>query len=301
MFNTIFVKPMGYILKWFCSIFGGSFPLAIFFFTLAINLVFLPLNIKQQKGNASQARMKNKMAKIKEKYYESDRNRYNDEMNKLYQESGTSTMMGCLLLFIRMPFFIAIYNVFRSPFTLMLGVNSALVESAKAAFANIMNIADASTVTEHQLLNGLSKLTGAEFAPLHSAADGVSFTFFGINLTETPSFADGVSILWIIPLLSFVTSLLSAFVSSIMQKINNPGAPNPMGMMLMMPVFSLIIAFTVPGAVGLYWAFSNFIGMVVMTAMQYLFAPSRTIANLEAKEIRARRKVEEARMASFKQ
>lgn len=295
----IFDKPMGVVLNWFCQLFGGNFSLALLVFTVAINLVFLPLNVKQQKGAAGQARMKNKMEKIKEKYFETDRERYNEEVSKLYQETGASAMSGCLLLLVRMPFFIAIYNVIRAPFTLMFGVDSKVVEAAQKVIAHANDIKDAATVSEHTILANMDKLAGGQFDSLREAASQMDLNFFGIDLTATPNFSDGVSWLWIIPLLSFATSMLSALISSAMQKMNNPGAPSAMGMMLTMPIVSLVIAFTVPGAVGLYWAYSNFVSMIIMTVMQYAFAPSRTIAKLEAKEMRARRQVEQARMAQI--
>lgn len=292
-------KPMGLVLNWFCQLFGGNFAIALLVFTVAINIVFLPLNVKQQKGAAGQARMKNKMEKIKEKYFESDRERYNEEMSKLYQETGNSAMSGCLLLLVRMPFFIAIYNVIRSPFTLMFGVDSKVVEAAQKIIAHASDIKDAATVSEHTILANMDKLAGGQFDSLREAASQIDLSFFGIDLTATPEFSKGVSWLWVIPLLSFATSMLSALISSAMQKVNNPGAPSAMGMMLTMPIISLIIAFTVPGAVGLYWAYSNFVSMIIMTFMQYAFAPHRTIAKLEAKEMRARRQVEQARMAQI--
>lgn len=295
----IFDKPMGAILNWFCQLFDGNFSVALLVFTVVINLVFLPLNVKQQKGAAGQARMKNKMEKIKEKYFETDRERYNEEVSKLYQDTGASAMSGCLLLLVRMPFFIAIYNVIRAPFTLMFGVDSKVVEAAQKVVAHATDVADAATISEHTILANMDKLAGGQFDSLREAAAQIDLHFFGIDLTATPSFSDGVSLLWIIPLLSFATSMLSALISSAMQKRNNPGAPSAMGMMLTMPIVSLVIAFTVPGAVGLYWAYSNFVSMIIMTVMQYAFAPGRTIAKLEAKEMRARRQVEQARMAQI--
>ena len=66
--NAFLAKYMGYIISFFCSLCGNNFAVAIFLFTLFINIVFCPINIKQQKTAANQARIKFKLEKLKEKY-----------------------------------------------------------------------------------------------------------------------------------------------------------------------------------------------------------------------------------------
>ena len=132
-----FAKPIGGLLNQLCELLGGNFALSIFIFTLLLNIVFLPLNIKQQKTTANQARMKNKMDKIKEKYKD-DRMAQQQAMSELMQESGTSPMSGCLLMFIRLPFFVAIYTAVRQPLTYLVGAPDKLIEGAKKAL-NVTN------------------------------------------------------------------------------------------------------------------------------------------------------------------
>ena len=49
-------------------------------------------------------------------------------------------------------------------------------------------------------------------------------------------------------------------------------------MMLMMPIMSLVIAFSVPGAVGFYWAISNLISTAIQTVVQFFYSPAKIIA-----------------------
>ena len=292
-------KYMGYVITFFCTLCGNNFALAIFLFTLAINLIFSPLNIKQQKTTAKQARMKNKLEKLKEKYKD-DKAKYNEEMGKLYQESGSNPLSGCLLLFIRLPFFFGIYYAIQQPLRYLMQVDVSVIEKA----AEVLGVDTATRGYELSIMNGVDKLTGAEFSDLVEKVRDFNFSFLGIDLTLTPQFtwnfgeawASGAMILWLIPLLSFATAMLSAVVSARLQKRNNPEARGMAGLFLLMPLLSLWIAFSVPCAVGFYWACSNFVAMLLQIVMQLLYNPARVIARTEAKEALARRAAEQKKI-----
>ncbi len=282
-----FAKPMGWLLAQMCNWFDGNFALSIFVFTLIMNFVFMPLNIKQQKSMASQARMKNKMDKIKEKYKD-DKAAQQQAMGELMQESGSNPMSGCLLMFIRLPFFVAIYTAVQRPLTFLLGASKELIEAAQKTL---------SVKSEMGVLENIEKLQGSEIFDL---ATDINFDFFGLNLTQQPEFSKP-SLIWLIPLLSFATSILSTFITTQMQKKTNPGAAQGAGCMyVIMPFFSLFIAFGVPGAVGFYWACSNFVSMFISIITAKLNNPSRTIAQLEAQTVLKRMKYEESKIASAK-
>lgn len=131
----------------------------------------------------------------------------------------------------------------------------------------------------------------------------IDFSLFGLNLSQTPKFSWNFSNwepLWIIPLLSFGTAILSSLVSMKIQKKANPDAPNMAGMMLFMPVVSLIIAFGVPGAVGFYWACSNVISGGIQSVIQITYGPNAMLAKEQSKAIVARSKVEQAKIERVK-
>lgn len=295
--NDFFAKYMGLIIGFFCRLCGNHFALAIFLFTLFINLVFCPLNIKQQKSTAAQARIKYKLEKLKEKYGD-DKVKYQEEMSKVYQETGASPMSGCMLLLVRLPFFYGIYYAIQQPLLHILRLGSENILAA----AKALGLDTAQRGYELGIMNNLDKLDG--FADLKTAIQTFDFRLFGIDLTASPKFSwnfgeafrDGAWLLWLIPLLSFATSMLSGVVSSKLQKINNPEAPGMTGLLLLMPLFSLWIAFNVPCAVGFYWACSNFVSMLMQIAMQLLYSPARVIARTEAKETLKRREAEQLKI-----
>lgn len=131
--------------------------------------------------------------------------------------------------------------------------------------------------------------------------DKISFDLFGLDLTQTPKFSWNFSNwqpIWIIPLISFLASLLQSLVSSYLQKKNNPDAPGMAGMMIGMSVFSLWIAFSVPGAVGFYWACSSLIAGGIQTVMQIVYSPAVVLAKDQAKNVVNRAKQEQSRIAA---
>ena len=56
------------------------------------------------------------------------------------------------------------------------------------------------------------------------------------------------------------------------------------GMMLIMPIFSIFIAFQVPAGVGLYWVFSNIFMMVQTVLLKRIYNPQKYAEELKAKE-----------------
>lgn len=282
---NFFARPMGWLLAQLCSILDGNFALSIFLFTILINVLFLPLNIKQQKSMAGQARMKNKMDKIKEKYKD-DKMAQQQAMSELMQQSGSNPMTGCLLMFIRLPFFVAIYTAVRQPLSFIVGASTSMIEAAQKTL-NVTN--------EMDIFNRLNELQGTE---IYEKASKIHFDFLGINLTTSPAI-DTLDIIWIIPLLSFATALLSTVITTKMQQKTNPGAAQGAGCMyVFMPLFSLVIAFTVPGAVGFYWACSNIVSMFISMFTNKLYNPTRTIAQIEANTVIKRMKYEESKIAA---
>lgn len=131
----------------------------------------------------------------------------------------------------------------------------------------------------------------------------IDFHLFGLDLAKTPNFSwnfKNFEPLWLIPLFSFVTAILSSLVSMKIQKKANPDAPNMAGMMLMMPVISLVIAFGVPGAVGFYWACSNVVSGGIQAVIQLTYGPNAMVAREQSKMILARAKVESAKIERVK-
>lgn len=129
------------------------------------------------------------------------------------------------------------------------------------------------------------------------------FDLFGIDLRDTPNFSwnivKGFQWNWLIPLASFAAALLTGVVTSKLQKKANPEAPNMMGMMLMMPLVSLFIAFGFPCAVGFYWACSSLVSGGIQILTQIFYGPAVVNAREQAQSIILRAKKENTKIAEI--
>ncbi len=121
------------------------------------------------------------------------------------------------------------------------------------------------------------------------------------NTTDGRTGFGAVSILWLIPLLSGITAILSTLLSMYYTKQGTSGEKQPgqgcsnMMMYLFMPLFSVYIAFIVPGGVGVYWICSNIIAILQTYILNIIYNPKKIreqaeIDYLERKKLRAAQK-----------
>lgn len=293
----ILIKPFGMILGFLYSL-TGNYGLALFAFTLIVNLAMLPLTIKGQSSMANQARIRPKLDELKKKYGD-DKVRFNTEMQALYQREGISMTSGCLPQILRMVFVLLIYQVVYRPLTFILNVPASVINEAKTALSKMTELnLDIKTINEQTILGHIGKLT--DIPGLQDVPQRLNFNLLGLDLSQTPKF--GINIfeafqpIWIIPFLAFATAMLSSVVSSRVSKMANPDAPQMTGLIVMMPFVSLFFAFKVPGAVGFYWACSNVVSGAIQIFVQMQYSPAKMVAKLQADAVLKRREAEKKKL-----
>lgn len=291
IFDFINEHILSYVLRFLMGIFSNNFSVTIFVFTLLINVILIPLTIKSQKSSMQQTRIKPKLDKLKEKYGD-DKQKYNTAMQELYQKENVSLSGGCLPMIIRLLFLMSIYYLVISPIAYLTTVDSSVVTEVAAALEinTTNNIRIDLDVISAITAPGFTAPAGveAQVNEILTAVNQINFSFFGINLTETPHFSfnlSNININWIIPFLSFAAAMVSSLISMATQKSINPDAPSMKGMMLTMPIISLFIAFSAPCGLGYYWACSSIISGVLQAAVQYFYGPNKMIAKERAKNI----------------
>ncbi len=138
-------------------------------------------------------------------------------------------------------------------------------------------------------------IVGEEFkAELTELYDNLNF--LGIKLGQVPWEHMGFPMI-LVPITSFIMSLLQMFISNRMMAKNNPDAAQGMGAMkitmYIMPLFSLWLAFTIPAGAGFYWTISYVFGIIQTIILNKLYSPDKLRAQAEA-EYAAKMKVIEA-------
>lgn len=299
--NTIIGKPLGYILSFFYGL-CGNFGVAVMIFTLFVTLLLTPLDIRQQKTLANQSRLAPKLEALKKKCGD-DKQKYQQEMAALYEREHVSMTGGCLMMFIRLPILMGVYYAIRNPLSNILRADSGIIESATTALTNLINNGavtglSVKNITELDIITHVGLLE-ADAPGISDICSRLDFNFLGLTLSEKPHFSFDVihnfSWIWLIPILAAACSLVTMLLSTYVNKRNNPQANSQIVMMLLLgPVFSLIISFSVPGAVGFYWACSNLFGGVIRTVINMIYTPIRINARSSYRLIQKRRREEDA-------
>ena len=292
--NISFInKPFGWILESIAGLVGGNFAASIFLFTLLINLILIPLSIKSQKSSVQQTRIKPKLDELKKRYGD-DKQRYNAEMQKLYQEENVSMSGGCLPLILRLIFMMSIYWIILSPLTYLMHIDKNVISEAVKTLGTT-----AKSGSELAVIDAVRNGT-IDSPAIAKALESINFEFFGINLTQTPNFSFNIfndfQTIWIMPIIAFGAQILSSHLSMAMQKKINPDAPSMNSMLLMMPLISLFIGFSLPGGVTFYWACSSLIGGRIQTGIQFYYGPHKMLARERIKELKKQSAFEEGQI-----
>lgn len=328
---------LSYVLRFFADMFGGSFAAAVFLFTLLINVVMIPLSIKSQKSAVDQLRIKPKLDDLKKRYGD-DRQKLAEAQQKLYQEEKVSMSGGCLPMIIRLALMMCIYSLILSPLTYMSQADSSKITNVTKAFSNSLTelkendkaeydrIVEETSWNEKNTRNELSLIRIIEEQPEvfsevmsekeYKKIEGdlndlisnvkeseIDYSFVGINLTETPKFniniVENFRLIWLIPILAFLSQILTSIISMMINKRNNPDAPTMAGMMLTMPLISLFLGFSFPGGVGFYWICSSLIGGLIQSGVQLLYGPNKLLAKNRSKELKERYTFEKKQLEKF--
>ncbi len=308
--REILATPFGWALSGLYTLFNEigvdtfSYILSIVLITVVVKLILLPASISQQKNSAKQVRLNTKVNKIKQKYA-GNQQKIQEETQALYQREGFGAAnMGCLPLISQLLVMMGLYGVIYAPITHVLQFSKDKVEILKTALkvtvdAKSKNSSGAEFEILGKIEEGMAAIKGidaAEMQELVHLKDNFIFNIgkFELNLLESPEYKEP-SILWVIPILAFLTAMLSSIFMYFKQRKQNPEmAKNPtMGCMTFMsPVMSLIFTFMFPAGVGVYWIISNIFAFVQQVFLTYFYSPKKVIAQQMVDETVVRRSKE---------
>ena len=210
----------------------------------------------------------------------------NEELQKLYEKEGVNPMSGCLPSFLPLPIMMGLYYAIEKPITFMMGitdkdfVSEGFPDSVQLLIDYVQNngLADLSKFNDYyvqiplmETLNKLADSAGNFPEAITSLSPEIAqnlvplnFDFLGFNLAQTPNIREP-GIIWLLPILSGLTALLSSYVLQKMQQKSNPAAAQVQGsmktMLYIMPLFSVYLGFILPSALAVYWITNNLFTM----------------------------------------
>ena len=260
-----------------------------------------PTTISQQKGMAKTQRIQSKVRKIQAKYA-GNQQKIQEETNALYQREGYNPMnAGCAPMIFQFVLLFGLIGAIYYPLSHFLTgitddeikiLSAAVAKIDSSKFANSTHLAELLIIQNIDKLQGLPGVSQATYETIAS----VNFDFFGLfSLGDIPMGHKFPHVIWIIPVLSFLSSFATGLYSQMKQKKQNPTmANNPMMgcMTLFMPLFSLYFVVNYPAGIGIYWIASSIFGFLSTVIVGYFYSPKKTLAKLMIDETVARRSKE---------
>ncbi len=288
--SDIVTVPFGWLLGFLYET-TSNYGVAMILFAVIVQLVLMPINAKSKKSMMKMSRMQPRIQEIQRKYA-NDQQKQNEAIQQLQKEEGaTMGFGGCLWSLVPMLILFPLFTVIRQPITYILG------ESAEVA-AQIIDIVKVQAPSlfsnnnyyDQVIAAGAISTYATEIAaaiPGISAETlaGINFDFLGINLGAIPNWK-----IWawdtynwanigafLIPLISTGSQYLQMLIS---QKTNDSVITNEKGvqdkemaensqaaqqsksMMLMMPLMTLWIGFTVSAGLSVYWFIGGLVRMI---------------------------------------
>ena len=279
--------PFGYLLDWLYQ-FTTNYGLSLIIFAVLIKLILLPASIKSKRSSMKMSRIQPRVQALQEKYA-GDQQKQNEAIQALYKEEGISMGGGCLWSFLPLFILFPLYAVVRQPITYMLHETVEVAAQIIAIIKEAVPAAFGGNEYYHEMIAAsripqfAEELKGIVANP--RTLEGLNFNFLGINLGLVPNWKiwqwevyDWATIGgFLLPLASTGVQFLSMFIT---QKQNNSVITNEKGlqdeemakksqanqstqtMLYMMPLMTLWIGFTVPGALSIYWLIQGVVSTV---------------------------------------
>ncbi|OUQ22273.1 insertase [Flavonifractor sp. An135] len=282
-FYKLILTPFIWILNAFYNL-TGSYGLALILFAIVVKAILFPFQLKGKKGMIQMNMVSGKMQQL-QKQYGKDKERYNQEVQKLYEREKINPMSGCLWSFLPLLILIPLYSIIREPLYYLMNVSRDAIPAiadavnwGQAAFdAGFIKEAGAAFVDNgYNQLYLASFITNDNLAAVQAVAGegakmfAINFDFLGIfDLSRIPQAAfwtvEGGFALFLLPVISAGSSVIFSLISQKTNAVNQKASENTnatmRSMLIITPLISLWIGFTMPAALCLYWIIQNVLSM----------------------------------------
>jgi len=229
------VTGLAYLLQALYNL-TGNYGVAIILLTILVKIILLPLTIKQTRSMIAMQKIQPEIKKLQEKHKD-DKEKLSQEMMKFYKENKVNPLGGCLPLILQLPVFFALFTVLRK---YLLTPPTIIVGNTFAAFKAIPGYA------------GLP----AAYATMPSFKQA-SFLWID-NLADPTRIAD--------PTFIFIILLAVTTWYSQKQVMTDPRQKN---MMIIMPLITAFIGWSLPAGVVLYWLTTNVLQILQQFGLEY--------------------------------
>ena len=255
-----FAIVLRYLSEWL-----DNYGLALIVLGLVMALIRVPFDLKSKRGTLKMSLLQPKTKAIQEKYA-GNQLKINQETHKLYRQEGVKPLGGCIWMIFPMVILLILFQIIRQPLTNMMGLDAHQIESLRLAMEQLGIPLGGGAFYQVEMAGFIRPY----YEQLRIAVPeifNINMNFLGLDIGQTPNWRVFISTsstaqevgLALLPVLSMGAAFFS---QKVMMATNYmPQAPQQAQMMktmmLTMPIMSLVIGFTFPAAMSLYWTVSS--------------------------------------------
>jgi YidC/Oxa1 family membrane protein insertase len=238
-----------------------NYAVAIVLLTLTVMVVMTPITLKGTRSMLAMQKLQPEMKRIQD-MHKGDRQAANEAMMEFYKEHKINPLSGCLPMLAQIPVMIVLFRVIRGL------VKFKLVDGVRVGTPSYLS-------HDSALFQALQK-------------SGGRMKSFGVDFGSLPGQAGrGAVVLYMMIGLVVLTSYFQLRQTQARNANANQMNPQMQAMNRIMPLFSGIFGFTLPGGVTLYFLFSNLYRIAQQTLM-YKFDPHLRAHMDEVREVKSR-------------
>ncbi len=280
-FAYYILMPFTWLLQFFYNVFG-SYGFALIFFAVIVKLILFPFSLKGKRSMIQMNMIQGKMQQIQRKYA-NDRERQNLEIQKLYEKEKVNPMSGCLWSFVPLLILLPLYAIIRQPLKYMMGLTGEQITQ----LLEVLNTYSATAIDPtgnafYQLAasnvlfqNFKDVVENPAVAAFADNLKQINFSFLGLALETIPTwqiwkgpFTWNTIGTFLLPVISAVSGLLFSVISMRTNQLNRNQEQTAQmkstnrTMMIMSPLISLWVGYSMPAAMSIYWLANNLLSML---------------------------------------
>ena len=279
-FAYYILMPFSWLLQFFYDLTGG-YGFALLLFAVVVKLILFPFSLKGKKSMIQMNMLQGKMQQIQRKYA-NDKQRQNLEIQKLYEKEKVNPMGGCLWSLLPIFILLPLYAIIRQPMKYMMGLDETQITTLIDVLNQYAATAiDPSKNVYYQLIasnvlfeNFDAVVANPAVAAFADNLKQLDFSFLGLALSTVPTwkiwagpFNWNTIGTFLIPIVSACTGLLFSIISMRTNQLNKNQPESEQAkstsrtMMIMSPVISLWVGYSMPAAMSIYWVSNNVLSL----------------------------------------
>ena len=280
-FAYYILMPFTWLLQLFYDL-TGSYGFALILFAVVVKLILFPFSLKGKKSMIQMNMLQGKMQQIQRKYA-NDKQRQNLEIQKLYEKEKVNPMGGCLWSLLPIFILLPLYAIIRQPLKYMMGLTGEQITQ----LLEVLNTYSATAIDPtgnafYQLAasnvlfqNFKDVVENPAVAAFADNLKQINFSFLGLALETIPTwqiwkgpFTWNTIGTFLLPVISAVSGLLFSVISMRTNQLNRNQEQTAQmkstnrTMMIMSPLISLWVGYSMPAAMSIYWLANNLLSML---------------------------------------